>query len=142
MDSWEIEVSKKLSRGTPFADDDVLENAQKHGWGIAIKGLKIAIEKKSDLSFVCAELSKTEKGKVYFSAKSLIPKIYKRGFLDVSLFSFVAGIQKVLPTVPTSKAIQIYKSYFDMEEDELNDTTALSIIQRMKEEFYDKLKGG
>lgn len=141
MESWEIRFCDRLSKGTPFSSSDLQENLTKHGWEIMVKGLNLAIDGKHDLSFSCQKLNNEKQRKSLTpTVKNLIPKIYQKGFIEISLFSFIAGIRKVLPSVSTISAIRIYKEYFEIEEEELNDSSAQSIIQRMNTDFYDNLR--
>lgn len=141
MESWESKFCQRLAKGTPFAASDLEENLTKYGWEIMVKGLNLAIEGKHDLSFSCQKLAKEKERKNLIpTVKTLIPKIYQKGFLEISLFSFVAGIRKTLPSVATINAIRIYKEYFEIEDEELNDSSAQSILQRMNTDFYDNLR--
>jgi len=141
MELWETKFCDRLAKGTPFASSDLQENLNKYGWEIMVKGLNVAIEGKHDLSYSCQKISSDrQRNNSIPTVKNLIAKIYQKGFLEISLFAFVSGIRKVLPSVSTINAIRIYKAYFEIDEDELNDSSAQSIIQRMNTDFYDSLK--
>lgn len=66
---------------------------------------------------------------------TLIPKIYKRNYSDISMFFFVEGQRSIMPAVSVEKALYNYFKYVD--EDNYNIESALTTFQRLKKELYE-----
>lgn len=62
----------------------------------------------------------------------LIPEIYKKNFETISLFFWIEGQRKILPTITTKEAIEKYFNYIETDWDI---ETALVTYNRMKKEF-------
>lgn len=69
---------------------------------------------------------------------TLIPKIYKRNYSDLSMLFIVEGQRLIMPAISIEKALYNYFKY--IEEENYNIESALTTFQRLKRELYESAK--
>jgi len=67
--------------------------------------------------------------------EKLIPTIYKRSALNLSMFGFVRGVRATLPTVTVEMAISMFAESYGIDEEAYNLTSARSVYFRMQKEL-------
>lgn len=65
----------------------------------------------------------------------VIPKIYKRNYLDITMFAYVNGVIQTVPGVTIKQALLRYMNWIGVTEDTYNLESALSQFTLMKKEF-------
>jgi len=68
--------------------------------------------------------------------KQAIPSLYKRGHLEVSLFSWVNAYKYVFPTISIENAINGFYHFYKIDSDTYPLTTAVKTYQRMNKELH------
>lgn len=69
--------------------------------------------------------------------KTLVPKFLKRNAFDLLMFGYVDGIHTEFPSVSIKKAIEMFRSRYNLTLEEFNDEGAYATYHRMKAEFKD-----
>jgi hypothetical protein len=69
---------------------------------------------------------------------SMLPKIYKRSFRDLSLFFWIEGQKRLMPTITIEQSIFLYHKY--VGETDWYAESMLVTYNRMKKEFYESQK--
>ena len=68
----------------------------------------------------------------------LIPKLYRRKYDDLGLYFFTEGQRTIMPAITLTKAIENYYRYIG--EDDFDIQCAMTVIGKMKHEFFDTQK--
>ena len=69
--------------------------------------------------------------------KKAIPTLYKRGYLEISLFSWVNAYKYVFPQISIENAINGFYQYYNIDSDTYPVTTAIKTYQRMNKELHE-----
>lgn len=72
--------------------------------------------------------------------KKAIPRLYKRGHLETSLFVWVQCTKSMFPTVSVEEALKGWYKHFHIDEKDYPHTTASQTYFRMQEELLYKEK--
>lgn len=70
------------------------------------------------------------------SIKDVIPKIYKRQFLEACLFGWIRSAKTFIPTITTEQAIQAFYKDQDITEEDYPVSSARTDYNRMTREYY------
>ena len=74
------------------------------------------------------------------SLKQIIPKIYKRHWLEGVLFGWIRGQKTLVNSVTIEQAIQSFYKDMDISEDDYPLQDCKTTYKRMTQEFYDNQK--
>jgi hypothetical protein len=64
-----------------------------------------------------------------------ISSFYKKNCIDVMMFGWVAGTTEVLPAVSVNQAIEMFKKWVDLSEDDYPTNSAKITYSRIKQDF-------
>jgi hypothetical protein len=67
--------------------------------------------------------------------KKAIPRLYKRGHLEVTLFTWIQCTKSMFPTVSIEESLKGWYKHFGIEEKDYPHTTASKTYNRMQEEL-------
>lgn len=74
------------------------------------------------------------------SLKQIIPKLYKRQWLEGVLFGYIRACKTIVPSITIEQAIQQFYKDQDITEEDFPMTDCLTTYQRMTREYYDSQK--
>jgi len=69
-----------------------------------------------------------------------IAAFYKKCSIDMMMFGCVMGITEVLPAVNIDRAIEIFKKWMDLSEDDYPTNSARITYSRIKQDFIWRTK--
>ena len=72
--------------------------------------------------------------------KNTIPRLYRRGHLETTLFTFVVATKSYFPTISVEDALHNWYKTFDVNPDDYPITTATQTFARMQKELLYKTK--
>lgn len=72
---------------------------------------------------------------VQTETEKLLPALYKRTALNLSMFAFVRGVRATLHTIKVADAIAMFMESYGVDEDEYNTSSAASTYFRMQKEL-------
>lgn len=72
--------------------------------------------------------------------KQIIPKLYKRQWLEGVLFGWIRANKTLIPSMTIEQAIQSFYKDQDITEEDFPLTDCLTTYQRMTREYYDAQK--
>jgi len=70
--------------------------------------------------------------------EGLIPKIYRRSYIDTSMFWYVLGQRDIMPAISIEKAI--YNYFRRAGINDFNIESALVTFTRLQKEYYEATK--
>ena len=64
-----------------------------------------------------------------------IDAFYKKNSIDIMMFGWVASITEVLPAVSITQAIEMFKKWVELSDDDYPTSSAKIIYSRIKQNF-------
>jgi len=64
-----------------------------------------------------------------------ISNLYKKNSIDSMMFGWVSGISEVLPAVSVNQAIEMFKEWIGLSEDDYPTNSARITYSRIKQDF-------
>jgi hypothetical protein len=74
------------------------------------------------------------------SLKQIIPKIYKRQWLEGVLFGWIRANKTLVPSITIEQAVKSFYKDQDISEDDFPMADCITTYQRMTKEYYESLK--
>lgn len=74
--------------------------------------------------------------------KKAIPNLYKKGYLETSLFSWVNAYKYMFPEISIEKALVSFYKYYKVDSDLYPMTTAIKTYQRMNIDLLNLERNG
>lgn len=69
-----------------------------------------------------------------------IPKIYRRSFLDTSVFSWINALKYTLNHLSIESCLNGFYKFYDVDENDYPRKTAIQTYVRMTKELHKKIK--
>lgn len=69
-----------------------------------------------------------------------IPKIYRRSFLEMSIFSWINALKYTLPHLTFEQCLNGFYKFYDVDENEYPRKTAIQSYTRMNKELITEIK--
>lgn len=74
------------------------------------------------------------------SLKQIIPKIYKRQWLESALFGWIRACKTLVPSITLEQAIQSFYKDQDISEEDFPMADCVTTYTRMTKEYHDSRK--
>lgn len=70
--------------------------------------------------------------------KKAIPNLYKRGFLESSIFSWINALKYTMPHLSLDQCLNGFYKFYGINEEEYQRKTAIQTYERMTKELIKK----